>query len=793
MTLADVDGNGTLDLYVANYGENSILRSGGTISTRAGPDRKPVVAGRLANRLKIVNGVMIEFGEIHGLYLNDGQGHFTKANWTDGTFLNEEGQPLRRAYWDLGLSAMFRDLNGDGAPDLYVCNDFQCPDRIWINDGTGKFRALPDTAIRSTSHFSMGVDFADIDRDGYDEIFVCDMLSPNHHLRMTQIGQTNPPPEMVGEAHDRNQVRRNTLQWNRGDLTFAEIANFSGTTATDWSWTPLFLDVDLDGFEDLLISNGHAYDTQDLDVSETPRRMDADISKKREGRSLKEYPALRTPNVAFRNRGNRTFELVSAQWGFNSTQVSHGLIVCDLDNDGDLDVVVSCLWDPPLIYRNDSDAPRVGVRLRGKGLNTQGIGSKITVRGGPVPTQTQEVICGGRYLSGDDPMRVFAAGSLTNILTIDVTWRNGSQSVVTNVTGNHIYEIDETAAQPKKPVNAVPAQAPPLFQDVSNRAPHQHVDPASNEFDRQPLLPKQLGHLGPGIGWMDLDADGHDDLVIGAGQNGYLALFHGDGKGGFSAWEFPALRQPAADDHTGLAFWTAGPGRPMALIGLANYESPDSTPSSVLGLEYHSGGMSLAAMTGTQHPDSGGPLCTADVNHDGTLDVFVGGRVIPGRWPEAASSQLYLNHNGHLTPDPNNQKLFKKIGLVSGAVFSDLNGDGWPDLILACEWGAIRILLNDAGKFSDVSEQWGTAKWLGWWNSVTAGDFDGDGKMDLIAGNWGLNSGYGNPTQYPLGHVYARTCPLWGNAIERRSNSSFETSLSGNGSRGPASTTLVVP
>src|SRR3954470_4185233 len=463
MALADIDGDGDLDLYIANYGETSILRSGGTVSFR-NINGKPVVSGRYARRIKIIDGQMIELGEPDSLYLNNGKGQFQLASWTDGTFLDEQGNALKAAPYDLGLSAMFRDINGDGQPDLYVCNDFQTPDRIWINDGKGHFRALPDAALRTTSHFSMGVDFADINRDGFDEFFVSDMLSRFHTLAMTQLSPTNPTPAVIGENTDRQQARRNTLQLNRGDTTWAEIANFAAVAKSDWSWSVVFLDVDLDGYEDLLVANGHAYDTQDLDATEKNPSKNALLPMQQE-RQLTDYPPLQTPNCLFRNHGDLTFEEIGAQWGFNSTNVSHGICLADLDNDGDLDVVVSCLWKPPLIYRNDSTAPRVAVRLRGKAPNTQGIGSKIKLLGGAVPMQSQEVISGGRYLSGDDPIRVFAAGTSQKGMTIEVAWRAGGRTVVSDVLPNHIYEIDEAAAQPASIQRPKPAPQP-LFEEV---------------------------------------------------------------------------------------------------------------------------------------------------------------------------------------------------------------------------------------------------------------------------------------------------------------------------------------
>jgi hypothetical protein len=737
IALADLDGNGTLDLFIANYGEITLLRSGGQISTRT-VNGKQVVSGRYARRWKISDDKLIEFGEPSAVYLNDGKGHFTPLSWTDGTFIDEDGKPLKELPMDLSLSVTMRDINGDGAPDIYVCNDFQTPDRIWLNDGKAHFRALPRLAMRQSSHFSMGVDFADIDRDGRNDFMVVDMLSRFHTLKMTQMIDTNLITARPGEIDNRPQIRRNTLFWNCGDGTFAEMANFAGVAASDWSWTPAFIDVDLDGYEDLLVSNGHAFDTQDLDMSQNPVEKGPEAARKH----LMQFPKLETPNCAFHNRGDRTFEEVGAQWGFDSKQVCHGLIFADLDNDGDLDAIVSSLNAAPLIYRNDSPAPRVTVRLRGKAPNTRGIGAQIKVLDGAVPAQSQEMVCGGRYLSADEPVRMFAAGAPTNRLTIEVTWRSGMRSVVKDARPDCIYEIDEAAAQPvQSPASKVQSPAP-LFKDVSSLLGHKHHEEAFDDFARQPLLAKKLSQLGPGVGWIDLDGDGHDEIVIASGRGGALAIFNSAGRGSFTRSEVGGA---ASDDLLGLSAWVSG-GKRSLLIARASYEATGA--AAVLNLVPGPGGFTAELQTGISF-GSAGPIAVADMNGDGALEAFIGGRAMAGRYPEPGMSLII---NSGQNKGMVEAGALQNVGMVSGAVWSDLDNDGFPELILACDWGPVRVFKNDHGKLSSwnarvtgaaLDSQLSTLnQFTGWWSSVTTGDIDGDGRLDIIAGNWGLNSWY---------------------------------------------------
>lgn len=731
LALADVDGDGDLDLYVANYRTNTIRSTGLQVLNVRG---KRFIRPEDREQYEITpEGMILEHGDVDALYLNDGRGQYSPVSWTGGVFLDEDGRPLAAAPKDWGLSAMFRDIDGDGLPDLYVCNDFWSPDRIWLNkttDGQPRFQAAPRMMFRQTSTFSMGVDFADLNRDGFDDFLVLDMLSRDHPRRLRQRSLMGTSASASDRINDRPQVGRNTLFVNRGDGTFAELAQFAGLQASEWSWGVVFLDVDLDGWEDALITTGHAFDTQDADTEARLARR-GPVPGEKTSQNLLEFPRLQTPNCAFRNRGDLTFEEVGAQWGFNQPGISHGIALADLDNDGDLDVVVNNLNSAAGIYRNESPAPRVAVRLKGKFPNTRGIGAKLTVLGGPAP-QTQEWISGGRYLSGDDALRVFATGIATN-LTIEIAWRSGSRSVITNVRPNCIHEIDEAASPVGAPRRSKPSTAVPLFREATS-VQHAHVDQPFDDFARQPLLPRRLSQSGPGVSWIDIDGDGRDDLCVGSGGGGSLSIFRNRSDGGFEAMRVGGSLAKVFEDQTTILGWSARLGTTTLLVGQANYETGDTNAPSVRRFEI-AGGMS-AGETLPNLGASPGPLTVADIDGDGDLDLFVGGRVVSGHYPRGATSRLFRNEGGEFKL----AQSWPGLGLVSGAVFTDLDGDGFPELVLACEWGPVRVFANRNGKLTEATAAWGLDKFQGWWNGVTAGDFDGDGRLDIVASNWGRNT-----------------------------------------------------
>jgi hypothetical protein len=352
-------------------------------------------------------------------------------------------------------------------------------------------------------------------------------------------------------------------------------------------------------------------------------------------------------------------------------------------------------------------------------------------------------------------MRAFAVGSTTNKMTLEVRWRSGKLSVFTNILPNQLCVPDEKINSDAKATSLSSSFPEPIFRDMSQLLGHEHHEEPFDDFEKQPLLSKRLSQLGPGVAWCDVNGDGLEDLVIGTGRGGSLRVLINTGQGKFGTVDIPAFKQVATDDLTGIVGWSSEPGHTSLLVGQANYETGKTNSPAVLQHELFFGNVdTTTAVPGEL--SSAGPLALADIDGDGRLELFVGGRVISGKYPAPASSRIYRQEGNKWVLDETNSKLLKEVGLVSGAVWSDLEGDGYPELVLGCEWGPVRVYRNHGGHLEawDAPVNWVSepgngrkrpeklSQLTGWWNGVTAGDFDGDGRLDLVLGNWGLNNKY---------------------------------------------------
>ncbi|MBL9136885.1 MAG: VCBS repeat-containing protein [Verrucomicrobiales bacterium] len=764
---ADMDGDGDLDAFVGNYRCDTFRDQPGTrfrgrnvggkmvLSTVNG---RPITEPDLIGRYTIhPSGTIEEHGEPDLLLRNEGSGRFSALPLTAGSFLGDEGQPLAEPPYDWTLSVAWRDINQDGAPDLYLCNDFSSPDELWLNDGKGRFRRAPSFALRHLPMFSMGVDFADLNHDGFDDFIVADMLGSTHASRHTQVGDFRNTPDLPGDAGSRPAYPFNQLFIGRGDGSFAEIGWYAGVTATDWTWNLLFLDVDLDGEEDLLCATGHELEMMNADIGEKAERMRKGGSQPAaEVQRLKLlFPRHNLPNHALRNRGGLRFTDATDAWRFGHPVITTGMAVADLDNDGDLDVVGNNLNDPAMLLRNDASQPRLAVRLVGRAPNTRAIGARIRVTGGPT-VQEQEIMAGGRYLASDDATRTFATGTSAE-LRIEVTWPNRHRSLINHARPNHRYEIVEADTARSAPV--VPASTPaPWFQDASSLLSHEHHEEVHDDFATQPLLPAKLSQLGPGVGWIDWNRDGRDELVVGSGRGGTIASFEWrDGR--FQPFPLPSSELSYGRDILGLAPWWDAAGRqPAVLFALANWEDGTTNGPAFAALDTRSVEPKEIL---TAHSSSFGAVAVADFDGDGDLDAFVAGHAIPARFPEPASSQLLRNEGGVLVPVADSSSLLTQLGVVHGAIWSDLEGDGYADLVVTCDWGSLRVFRNRQGRL----ESWDPAvtrvmagtstntmlsRLTGGWTGLASVDLDADGRLDLVVGNWGLNSRWQLAGDYPV-------------------------------------------
>ena len=644
----------------------------------------------------------------------------------------------------IGLSAVWWDFNEDNYPDLYVSNDYKGADQLYRNNGDGSFTDVTEEFLPHTPWFSMGADTADINNDGLIDLLATDMSGTDHFKQKTAMGDMSENAWFMDQARP-PQYMRNAAYLNQGVGRMLEVAQMSGLANTDWTWSPKFGDLDNDGHVDLFVANGMSRDFTNSDLNEKLRS--------RQDREWINLPVLRQQNLAFRNRSNANFEDVSARWGLDAMSASYGASLADLDRDGDLDVVVTNFDGPLSVYRNDNQqAKSLLVRLQGTNSNRWGVGAKVTLEIGP-EQQTRYLNSTQGFMSANEPLVHFGMGNHDLADKLTVRWPSGEVQEVANLESGHVYTITEpgrTSGQTSNTESAVPRE--PLFRRHAGFAQVRHQERPYDDYEKQPLLPGKLSQLGPGVAVADIDADGRDDFYIGgaAGQPGKV-VFHD------AVLTQPFLSGADCEDMGALFLDVDADGDLDLYVVSGGVEAAAGSALLQDRLYINQGNRQFekASQRLPNLAESGGHVCAADYDHDGDLDLFVSGRIIPGQYPLAPPSRILENRAGHYV-DVTSQvaPAMTRDQMVTSAIWSDANDDGWIDLLITQHWGPVEIFVNKQGRFEKQTGLCGLASYTGWWNGIAAGDVDGDGDIDYVVTNQGLNSKYHANPEHPTRLYY---------------------------------------